>query len=366
LNNVLLHKFYGGEYIDQDAKNSIVSNLQESTRFGGDVLNGLTYLYKTDSGKVFDGLQVSFGTYTHVDGITNDQLVGLALNGNKAYIGETINSSHSNFLLLNYQELSISFIKKMKRTGRFGVGVSIYNGQNFNLIDLNEFTLTTHEDGRSVDLSVNVNSLISDTSQGNFGESTGLGAGLNFFVSEKINLFNGSENGRFTAEISDLGFIFWNDNVVEEKIDTTHLGFQGFEIDNIFNLDDNSNNTNADSMFVVSKGDKSGVRTILPGNLLITIDQVFGKHSLGLRFSQRIVANHLAHVGFNYGYLIGNKFKPYLNLGYGGYGKFNMGAGIQLDLGSFALYASTLNLEGLLMKEYSGGNSAFIGIKGRF
>ncbi|MCI5055319.1 MAG: DUF5723 family protein, partial [Flavobacteriales bacterium] len=242
----------------------------------------------------------------------------------------------------------------------------LYNGQNFRLIDLNSFSMTTHTDGRSVDLDLEYESLRSDTSAGDFGQSSGLGFGLDLFVSEQISLFQGSTGGSFVAELRDFGYLFWNDKTISEKLDTTHLDFQGFEIEDIFSFEDSSNTNDVDSLFIVRKEGKNKIKTVLPGNLLIAVNQSFGNHQLGIRFSQRIVANHLAHVGLRYGYWIGERFQPYVNVGYGGYGKMNFGIGFTLDLGNFALYVNTTNLEGQILKDYSGGNSGYIGIKGRF
>ncbi|MFH1319506.1 MAG: DUF5723 family protein [Bacteroidota bacterium] len=177
-------------------------------------------------------------------------------------------------------------------------------------------------------------------------------------------------NGYFRFEINDLGFIRWNDRSLKYNFDTTY-NFQGIVIKNFSELEDSIMQLFSDSVSEsFDSAETTGCyTTILPTLFHFSFFQQKNNRvffTVGTQF--RLLANYNPYFYVKAGRNIfakggGNKCFLSATLGYGGYGKINFGIGLQAAFKAFHISIGSNNLEGFILPEYFGGNSAYIGIR---
>ena len=104
----------------------------------------------------------------------------------------------------------------------------------------------------------------------------------------------------------------------------------------------------------------------LPSSISFTIVQQLNKHTFTLGMLQRVPANFRTLLYFKEHYQFSEMLSAGATFGFGGYGKWQLGIDAAIKANELTLVLGTNNLEGLLFKKYSGGNSLFIALQKQF
>ena len=366
LNNKFIYQLSADGYITSEIKNHISSKLKANHQFGGDINTSIFFSQRLDS--IFKAKRFNYfiqaGSRTHFNGNFTKDLFNFTFFGNKKFAGKTANLSGSNFSLLQYQQLQLGIFSHQKNNSKIGSSISLLNGRNYLSWDINQLTIHTDELGEQIDVNAVITKHQSDTLNNTY---KGLGLSLAFYYEKELNLSHLNENfkGWFRFEVSDIGFINWNKNAITSSIDTV-FEYKGFQIENLLKINDSIFNE-LDSIRDNSNfSKKESFQTILPANLNITFAQSYKKHTLVVGAIHRIPANFNTYVYLQESYKLNDRYSIFGLIGYGGYGKTNIGIGGYLNYSTFKLKIGSNNIEGLIVRNYSAGTNIYLSAKKYF
>lgn len=368
VNIKFINSFYRGDFIDEDLKQSVFKRTKDKNRLGFDLNYGLWYVHNPDTASTkTTSWFLSFRNRLHADALITGDLFKTYFAGNKQFAGKTAKLGESRFNFLNYRQLQLgmSFLSdKWESKVRFGAALSFIKGeQNINAF-IEKGDLFTDADGQFIDLDVALEIRNSDNSNRKFFDLKGYGAALDIFLGIE------REKSIIRVEISDLGFIDWNQNAQSIHNDTA-IHFEGIDIANLFDIGDTlANSLNADSIqtelgFVTEKVDYS---TPLPAYIHIGYTHKTKENlNINAGFVYRMSANYSPYIYVGTEHKMKNNFNINTRFAWGGYGTYNLGVGLSKQFGKgFKVSLGTNNLEGLVVTKAANGVGAFINLIGYF
>jgi hypothetical protein len=362
------NQFYKGNFIDEDLKQSVFKHTKDKNRLGFDLNYGLWYVHNPDSasGKAMSWF-VSLRNRMHADAQFTGDLFKTYFAGNKQFAGQTAHLGETRFNYLNYRQLQVgmSFLSdKGDSKVRFGAGLSFLKGeQNLNLY-LSKGDVFTAADGQYIDVDMALEVRNSDNSNKNFFDMKGYGAALDIFLGIE------RQKSIIRFELSDFGFIDWNQNAQSTQNDTA-IHFEGLSIDNLFQIGDSLvNSLNADSIktdmgFITEDMSYS---TPLPSMIhLGYTHKTKDNLRINAGFAYRMAANYSPYIYVGTEHLFKGNFNINTRFAWGGYGTYNIGLGLSKQFGKgFKVNLGTNNLEGLLITKAANGVGAYINLIGYF
>ncbi len=368
VNVKFFNSFYRGNFIDNDLKESVFKHTKDKNRLGFDLNYGLWYVRNPDSisGKTMSWF-VSLRNRQHADALFAGDLFKTYFAGNKQFAGQTAQLGETRFNYLNYRQLQLgmSFLSdKGDSKVRFGAGLSFLKGeQNLNLF-LSKGDLFTATDGGYIDLDMALEVRNSDNSNKKFFDMKGYGAALDLFLGME------RQKSVIRFELSDFGFIDWNQNAQSTHNDTT-IHFEGLSIDNLFQIGDSLvNSLNADSIktdmgFITEDLSYS---TPLPSMIhLGYTHKTKDNLRINAGFAYRMAANYSPYIYIGTEHIFKGNFNINTRFAWGGYGTYNIGLGLSKQFGNaFKVNLGTNNLEGLLITKAANGVGAYINLIGYF
>jgi len=151
--------------------------------------------------------------------------------GNASFEGERADLGPSAFTQIRYQTVGAGI--QEDRSGSY-VRVDVVNGQSITKADVDWAGVFTGTDGRVLRASILGDFFQSDTAGSYFGRTNGVGLAISGRWASAIKWVRPID---LSFEVQDLGFARWNGNAVRIEKDTV-IAFEGFEVANIFDLDD--------------------------------------------------------------------------------------------------------------------------------
>jgi len=360
--------FYRGDFIDTDLKESVFRKIKDKNRLGFDLNYGLWYVHNPDSASLKStSWFVGFRNRMHADAQFTGDLFKTYFAGNKQFAGQTASLGESRFNYLSYRQLQLgmSFLSdKGEAKVRFGAGLSFLKGEkNINLF-LSKGDVFTDADGQFIDVDMALEVRNSDNSNKKFFDMKGYGA--------SVDLFLGIEKPKsiIRFELSDFGFIDWNQNAKSTHNDTA-IHFEGLSIDNLFEIGDSLvNSLDADSIktemgFITENIDYS---TPLPALIhLGYIHKTKENLRINAGFAYRMAANYSPYIYVGTEHKFKSNFNINTRFAWGGYGTYNIGVGMSKQFGKgFKVSLGTNNLEGLIITKAANGVGAYVNLIGYF
>ncbi|MEI6346780.1 MAG: hypothetical protein WCP69_02420 [Bacteroidota bacterium] len=239
----LMKKFLFGGQISQTMKQKCISNLSTDNTLG--ISGNARFTFATNLSKTFSKnlfLTLAYQQNSFNDSKLNKEMADLILNGNTAFLGESVPLNQVNLDMLNYSTISIGFLKKyenefQKHSFGFSLGYA-FGFSNFST-HINSGQLSFANDGSSIGLNGNYNIAFSDTSTNKFLKGNG-------FTTSFFYEFIKNKKYALSCSIENLGLITWNSNSFSAQKNISLL-YSGIGINDITNIDNNLFNNTIDS-----------------------------------------------------------------------------------------------------------------------
>lgn len=207
-------------FLDEPKKEAILAELDTDNRFNILGQAELLFLFRSKKRPVSIGFRQRSLAHTSFQ---NPNTLGLVLKGNAAYAGQVIEDPEIRLTIQAYSELSAG-TAATKGNWSYGGRVKFLLGNNYQALDMQNFSLSTSETGTRIQVAANYEY---DRSMGKSLDGFGVAAdlGVSYEVNEKLQL---------QASVIDLGFISWQVDKVQNILDTS---YEGLLIENISELD---------------------------------------------------------------------------------------------------------------------------------
>jgi len=358
ITNSFINKFYSGQFIDSTQKSRVRNKLNNNNRLGGDVNGGIFYLQKLDSSAHHKNVSwfVSAKSRQHLNMAFSRDLFNVAFYGNDGYKGQTADFSGFNMSLVQYQQFQAGLC-----SDRFGVGLSVYNGQQFMMLQAKTATMYTSTFGDYIDFKTSYNMITSDQAHTNPGAMNGIGTGLDFYARMPLQLENGQKGDLF-IQLADFGFIHWNAQTNHYKNDTT-FHFDGFVVKNAFQLADSSVHYSAKNVINAKPYQQTSYASYLPATLDIKFVPSGIKYQFVIGVRYRFVSDYNPYGYGQFRYHFGKRYTLIAEVGYGGYANFQSGLTLQAKFNNgLSIHLGTNNILGYLIPDYTCGQGAFISL----
>jgi hypothetical protein len=212
--------FVASDFWDRESINQQLDRSGTMVRFGL-VQNGHIAYSWIDSLKPTQSKSISY-QYNNLLGIDLDnELISMALKGNRQFRGQIIDISNSGIENLSYSSLRFGRAVAISEQSKISYGISAILGHNYLRLSNSEGTILTDSSGDFIDLNMSFNQMKSS-----HNSVSGLGAGIDFsFTQKKLN-------NTFCFSISNLGVTRWADiSSLREK--EKQQRFDGILIPNI-------------------------------------------------------------------------------------------------------------------------------------
>ena len=364
--------FYQGAFLDDALKQAISGRLTQSNRFGTDAAYGLFYRGKlfSDSSDQFKRLDYFISTQAkhHLDIGFKDVLFNNYFFGNKYYAGDTVDLGPSKFRLLFFKQVQLGIAGRLPLAGgvfRWAAGLSFFISDNHLSINIQKARLYTDPQGLFIDLNMDFEIKRSRDILTRYFASNGLGAGLDTYFQYQSK----TGNDKISFEMNDLGFLRFDNNSIIEQNDTS-IHFEGFEIENILDIDSVFSSLSADSLIEVygTTSSNKAYSIFLPAKFHLSYSHRFNeKWTVRAGVVQRVAAAYLplGYVGGIYSFNPGFSLKA--NLIYGGYGELMAGLELHKVFGKhIAISIGTDHLHSGLFKDFSNWQGGYLMITARF
>jgi hypothetical protein len=369
ITNSLLTKFYTGGYIDANLKNSVLAEIKNKNRIGGNYSYGFYAAFQPDSFNHKRNISffVSVRDRFHADARFSNDAYKLAFYGNAQYAGKTAYLDGLNTNIIHYQQFQIGFsTANIDSVARWGIGISFLKGQDYISVLAKKAQLFTSADGQYIDFATDISAVKSDTSKSGLASASGYGASVDMYFEAPFQTVLGSSKVRIA--ISDLGLIRFNKQTMSLSQDST-FHYSGVQISSFFALQDSTyGSVSRDSLInSIAPFKKKSYSATLPAVLDLAFET-----QISTRFH---ITEGIRHVfNANYSVLAYVKgayyFTPKFMLsgtigygGYGGYGRLNYGLGLFANLkNNVVIYAGSNNLEGYIVPKYNAGQGVYVSL----
>ncbi len=358
--------FLEGNYINDDLKQQVVSNLQPANRAGFSLNTGIIgVLYNDSMGKHNFNFFLALRDRSYLNANFPPDVFKIAFYGNASYAGESAKLSPFSFNDLSYQQLEVgSLCTNIAGKAKLGIGISFIAGQQLQAINMSTGYLYTDPYGQYLQLNSNTKYNESDSTPGhNF--FNGYGASLDIYFSMPYKI--ASKPGVLSVSVNDLGFIKWNSHALSYNKDTTYT-YNGITINSLNNLQNAAiNNLSKDSLqnkyFPLAA---KSFYTSIPTTVSINAKTDLGKMELEVGAWYIFNANCLP-----YYYVQGDKAFSHnwyfnLQLGYGGYATYNASLGIKKQIKNTEIKLAVNHLQGIILPGSLGGAGVFLAIAHSF
>lgn len=370
LTSQFISKFYKGNYLDSDLKNSVLDRIKNNNRVGANINYSIYGVFKTDSifHKKNTCLFFSIKDREHFDVRFSKDLFKIGFYGNADFAGKTADFNNFDLNLLRYQQFQIGILStKSDTSSRFGIGFSFLKGEQYKSIHAKKAELFTSEDGQNIDFNTSLQVAQSDTATNGLGAFNGYGASVDIYFEAPYKTRIGKSKLR--VSVSDIGLIRFNNQSLYLNQDSL-FHYSGFTVNSIYQLQDSTfANTSKDSiMSAIAPLKKQSVSVSLPAILNLSFETQLSKHvqlTEGIRYVFNANYNLLFYVKGNFS--INEHVAISATVGYGGYGNFNYGIGACANFGKgFIVYIGSHNIEGYIAPQKTCGQGAYISLLKNF
>ncbi|MFI5149641.1 MAG: DUF5723 family protein [Bacteroidia bacterium] len=358
ITNSFVNRFFMGGFIDDKLKKQVEGRLQKMNYLGGDINEGLWYSHRIDSGMSKGKFSwfISVRSRQHADFAYSKDLFKVCFEGNDAYKGQTADFNGFQLNTIQYQQFQAGIAGP-----HFGIALSVYNGSQYQQLHAPTAQLFTSQAGDYLDFTTRYSMTVSDPKSTSPFANNGLGAGLDFYYHAPLYIET-KRKGEVFLECSDIGFITWNRKTNHYAGDTMYH-FDGFAINNAFQLADTSVHYSAKTILNAHVQSQSYYTSFLPGNMNISYvpDGKIWQFVPGIRL--RYAANYKPFEYLQLRYHIRSKITLNIELGYGGYAGLQSALSVQAKLfKGLHLKAGTYNFAGYIIPAFTCGQGAYVSI----
>ncbi|OYT15042.1 MAG: hypothetical protein B7C24_15135 [Bacteroidetes bacterium 4572_77] len=228
LSNEFSYALNNGQFIDSDSKDQQMSKIEGPIRAqrlsDGGFGVWINQAKKEKPFYFYAGMDVQ----QVMDAEIHENFFGLALYGNKKYAGEKISFSNTQYANTYFNRLKFGLGKTINSQGlihSFSGILAFSIGQNYSYYLINEAHLFTPVDGDYLELDINAEAQLGNTTWGDIFTINGLGlsADLYYAVLKEKQFFA-------SIKIHNLGFVHWNKSPFSALIDTNYR-FDGLSND---------------------------------------------------------------------------------------------------------------------------------------
>lgn len=240
--------FSDGNYISEDAKDQLISQLTDNNRFQ------LGYHYGIHANLRAAGRPWSLSyrnQQTFFFEADDPNSIGLALYGNARYAGDTLSDDQIAVRQQQYSEFAAGTGFKIGHV-RLGIRAKVLLGNDLYAVDQLSYSLYTAPDGAKIAVQSEYD--IYDAS-GSDQKGWGLGADIGA-------IYDNEDKLRVHASLVNLGFISWEGNRINNSVDFVYEGFEARDF-----IGDNSNGQSivlADTIEHLLFPDTVGARFTMP------------------------------------------------------------------------------------------------------
>jgi hypothetical protein len=350
-----------GNYIDDNMKQQVVSNLAQQNRLGYILNYGIYGALNNDTIKknIYTFfVAVRHKSYANASFTADD--FKLPFYGNASYAGKTAQLSPFSYNNLSYQQIELGMIRtNIENKVQLGVGLSFLTGQQYMSVTAKNASLYTDTAGQYLTFNSNAQLYQSDTTTTHY--INGFGASLDLFLGIPYKIWN--KKGKLSISADDIGFIWWNNNSLVYKKDTSYT-YSGFTINSLTDLQSAAFNAiNEDSLQKrYFPETKKAFYAIIPSTLKISANtELTEKFSLEIGYNYIFNANYTsyfyiqANKNFNKGW-IGS-----LQVGYGGYTSINGALEVTKQFKNCKLALMITHMQGIVIPNTFGGAGAYLG-----
>jgi hypothetical protein len=232
IRNEMMLGLWLGRDLDRPLRERSWGTSQFGNRFGYELKGGLSWTGERLGGPEGNWRPTVGLEHTEVLGVRYSRdLYALTFFGNADYAERTADLSSSAHENIRYQSFYAGLVDH--RNGR-SLRVALVKGQFLNASDIDQASLYTAADGRTLDVDLNARYWQSDTAQ--LGLSAWNGTGMS--VSGSWSWQFASEPGPLwlMASVTDLGVVRWNERSLRVDQDTT-VSYNGITVADVFDLD---------------------------------------------------------------------------------------------------------------------------------
>lgn len=314
-------------FIDEELKNEVYKKLSTENQLNGYYNLNMTFLTRLNPDDK-SPLQIQLSNRQIIKSNFTKPDFQLAFSGNAMFAGDTVQISPASFEQYSFRQLSIG-TSKWKSFQHFFMSayaqINVLDGVNASQIKIDDATLFTEANGQYLDISDDFTFHKSDSGPDRlyFSDGAGLATDLNVMLS-----LNTQKPWEFTAQLSDFGFIKWNQKATTYSSDTA-FHFTGLEVSNLLSPNsDFSFAINTDTLLKYTGTSKisESFKTNLPYQILFLVTHELFSHnysSMGLKIlpttsnslflfvrndfvSNQLVITQLAGYGPSYGFAFGS------------------------------------------------------------
>jgi len=368
LTNGFINEFRKGNHLTAEVKNSVFNRLNEINRFGGDIEERLFFLnqmpHREDLGSAERYWFISVANREHLDLQYRNGFFEILFYGNKNYAGKEVDFGDFRLNFLRYQQFQIGFMKTVDKGIKkrsTSMALSLIKGEENESIEVKEAGFFTEQDGEYIDFAFNA--VYQHTDTNNKGLSAFNGPGMSIDYMYKLE----DEKSTFLFQLKDLGFITWNDKSYVMERDTTYR-FDGWEVDNIFDLQDSLllRGLSVDSVNneLSGGGSKEAYHTVLPALVHLAIMQRFNTRlSVLAGVKYRFLASHRPLFYTRWGWHFDKGTVLSMSFSGGGYGRTFLGLEVAQNFNNKVIMVlGSNNLEGYINPDKTTGLGAYLRI----
>ena len=369
VNAEMLRFFMAGRYIDSSMKNRSLDRMKKNNRLGMDISAEISFFHKPDSGFGKNwSYGITFGQRFLFGGAFSKDAYKLGLYGNAPYAGQTLDVSGLKAGYLNYQYLSLGFIKEFrgeKWHKALGFGATYANANQYFSLTIPRGELYTEPTGQYLNLNAAYQMSQSDASKNNYfyPNGFGVGASLEFTISDR-------KRHAFFARATNIGFMRFNSFSAHRSLDTS-LTFNGVIIDNPLKVNGEFLNNTLDSLargFGGNVGSKHRYM-MMPG----TVSLGYTYSIIPYKLHVTAMANYTFFPGYfpQFSLRLSGIPDPFVSVAgtfsYGGWGGFNGGIDLGFHFGDgWHFTLGTQTIQGIIAEKATSGLSGRVGLIKRF
>ena len=323
-------------------------------RFGGDLNTGIVYGVINDSvfGKPNSGYAFALRERIHADCRFSRDLFETIFYGNKKFAGQNASLGNFNFNYLDYQQVSFSWIRTISNH-TFGAGLSFLKGFRGINITADKANLFTQENGEFLDFDMQATMHRTDSTKIDYMNLNGIGTSIDLSY-----IYSKNPMSRFTMEVCDAGFIWWNKQSSLTTIDTA-AHFEGVEVKDILKFDSLGNKTSSDSITIqdiLKESKYASYRSTLPMDIRISYERIMkGRWKIFYGVRYMLFANYFPEAKLYLSYFVTPRFTITTGESFGGYSKFNTGIGATKEFkNGWSLSANSAFIDGYLLQKKTG------------
>ncbi len=364
-NNQFLHTSFNGKTFSKAGQEKMISRAQFPAAGGGDINQIISYSFKKNNPQI--NYFISLGSKFHADLSISKDAYLLLFQGNKAFQNKTIEINNTSINWLHYQQLQFGAMHaSTTQKTMLGGAISLLNGSNYALLEIDNSSIYTDTLGQSVDIKAKLTNHASDPNHTKLFNQNGLGASADFYFMTyfSLPLFKDSNEAKLTLEVNDFGFITWNKNSRTQEMDTSLIKYEGFDI---VSLIKDTNSANIDSLLYFNKSNyRQSFISYLPSWFRMTLSKKVNKQFFTLSVNQRAAANYRTFISLTDEFTIQKNLSASAGISYGGYGKIGVPIQLNLIVKGWNFQVGTWQLEGFILKNYASGNSAWVRVQKDF